>query len=101
MLPVGTDEDRGVVAVERAVLLAKLRIAEMEPDPEPLRLVEERLGRGVGHLAFEPRIDLILRIVEPAREERGEREFGIDHELAPTIRGLAQQLDETLDHALA
>ena len=98
---VRADEDRGVEAAGRAVFLAELGVAEMEPDPEPPRLVEQRLRRGAGHLALEPGIDLVLRVVEPARKERGEREFGIDDKLAPAVRCLAHQVDEAFDHALA
>ena len=98
---VGADEDRGVEAARRSVLLAELRVAEVEPDAEPLRLVEERPGRGVRHLVLEPGVDLVLRVVEPAREERGERKLRIDDEPAPAVRSLAHQVDEAPDDALA
>ena len=61
----------------------------------------ERPGRGVRHLVLEPGVDLVLRVVESAREERGERKLRIDDEPASAVRGLAHQVDEAPDDALA
>jgi hypothetical protein len=37
---------------------------------------------------------------EPAREERGERELGVDDEVTPLVGALVQQRDQPLDHLL-
>ena len=79
------DQDRGVEAARAAVLPRQLGEAEIEADAERLRLVEQRRGLVRRHLALEERVDLVLVLHPPAREERGERELGKHDEIAAVL----------------
>ena len=69
-LPRFFHEDCGIVAFRHAFFLHSLRIAETEAQIEALRLVEQRLRGGAGHLGLEEEVDLGLIGKEPARKER-------------------------------
>ena len=88
------DEDRGV---EVRAGRSELRVSEHETDAESLRLVEQRLCVRAGHRSFEKRVDLGLLGHGPSREERGERELGEHHEVAPTRMRVAQQRQQPFD----
>ena len=95
---VAVGEDRGV---EMAPLGCQLGIAERDRN---LRLAgggKERRGGGIGHFAFEPLVDLGLIFHVPAREKRGQAEFGKHHEITARPFGLLQQGDHPVDHLLA
>ena len=76
-------------------------IAEIEADAELLRLVEQRLRLGPGHLALVVAVELGLVLDQPAREEGGERELGEDDELGAPALGLAHQRDQPPHRILA
>jgi hypothetical protein len=61
--------------------------------PSSARAFEQRLCRGVRHLALEIRVDVLLPVVVPVREEGGERAFREYHEVAAVRRGLPHQHD--------
>ena len=82
------DENRRVVAMRRSVFDRELRVAQVEADAELARAVEQRLRRRIGHLAFEVRVELILPVVVPVREEGGERAFRKHDEIAAVRRRL-------------
>ncbi len=84
-----------------ALLLDELGIAEREADAELGRLVEQRLGLRARHVALEIGVDLRLVGHEPAREEGGERELGIDDEVATHPLRLAHQGEEPGDDVAA
>ena len=99
--PVGTDQDRGVVAPRLALLLGQLGIAEIEADPELLREIEQRPGLGARHLALEIAVDLRLVGHPPAREERRQRQLGKDDEPGAPAMRLAHHRHEALHHRRA
>ena len=97
--PVALDEHVCVVAV---TVGRQLGVAEAEPDTEPGRLVEQRLGVRPRHLGLVERVELLTIVVEiPAREERRERQLGVDDELAPRLGGPVEQHQQPLDDLVA
>lgn len=61
------------------------------------RAFEQRLCRGVRHLAFEIRVDVLLPVIVPMRKEGGQRAFREYHEVAAVGRSLPQQHDHACD----
>src|SRR5581483_7991996 len=97
--PAPVDQDRGVEATHPGPRGVQLGEAQIEAEPQPLRLAEERRRLVRRHLALEEAVDLLLIGHPPAREEGGERELREDDEVAAVAGGLAHELDEPLDHA--
>ena len=91
------DEDRRVEAARAPVLDGELGVAEIKADAELARPVEQRLRLGFGHLALEIGVDLGLVLDPPVREERRQRAFGKDDEIAAVRLGLAHQRDHAGD----
>jgi hypothetical protein len=89
--PAAVDQDR---AVEAPALGRQLGMAQIEPDAELGRGLEQRPGRPAGHLGLEEGVDLGLRAEEPAREEGRERQLREDDEIGAAALGLAQERDE-------
>ena len=94
---VALDEDRGVVAVERALLLGQLGITQIEANTELGGEIEERPGLRARHLAFEEAIDLLLVGHPITREEGRQRELGEDDELGAAGMRFAHQRHQPLD----
>ena len=63
----------------------------------PRGALEQRLGRRVRHLSFEPGIDLGLIRHVPARKERGEGQLRIDDQIGAPRLGFIHQDDHALD----
>ncbi len=78
----------------------QLRIAEMEADTEPQRLVEQRLGLRSRHLPLEERHDIGVGQV-PAGEEGRQRELREHDELGTPTGRFPQHRDDPVDYALA
>ena len=95
------DEDGGVVAALDAALLDELRVAQVEADTEALGLVKERPGRGIGHLALEEGVELVLVLDPPARKKTGQRKLRKYHQVAAPVVRRAKELDQARDHRLA
>src|SRR5438552_14926827 len=95
-LPV--DEER---RVEPVAVGSELRVAQIEPDAEVLRLVEERLCGRVGHLALEETVDLLLPGHPVTRKKRGQRELGKDDKLGTAAFRFTQHGEQALDDPLA
>ena len=74
---VGVDDDAGVEALAG---FGEFGVADVEADVQFAGAVEEGLGVGVGHGAFEVGVEFLGVGEEPAREESGEGEFGEDDE---------------------
>src|SRR5947207_2036228 len=91
------DEDRTVEMVRATPFDRQLRKPEIEAYSELSRAVEQRLRRGVGHLALEIGIDVVLPFVVPMREKGRERAFRKNHEVAAVRRGLSHQRDQARD----
>ncbi len=79
---------------------SQLGVAQMEPDTQPLRLVEQRLGLCAWHVALEEREQLVVGEV-PAGKEGRERELGKHDELGAAPRGLAEHREQPSDHVRA
>ena len=95
--PVAFDQDRGVVAVELALFLRQLGIAEVKADAELAGEVEQGPGFGPRHLALEKAVNLGLVGHPPAREKRGQRQLGKDNERRAAGMGLAHHRHQPLD----
>ena len=91
------DEDRGVVVPCDAVFMGEFGKTQVEADPELTRAVEQRLGRGIRHRALEIRVDVILSIEIPVREECGKRAFWKHHHVAAVRPGLPHERDQPCD----
>src|SRR5579872_3715239 len=87
-----------VVTMGHTVLDGEFGIAEIKADSKLAREVEQRLGFSSRHFAFEIAIDLRLIFHVPAREERGQCEFGIDNQIAALRVRLAHQRRQTRHH---
>src|SRR5262249_62153551 len=74
-------EDARVESPLVSALGDQLGIAEVESDLEPLRLLEQRPRLGARHLALVEGVDLRLVAQHPAREERRQRQLGIDDQV--------------------
>jgi hypothetical protein len=66
----------------------------MKADAEALGLLEQRSRLLPRHLALEPGVDVALVLEEPAREEGGERQLGIDDKVAAHSLRLPHQRDQ-------
>ena len=97
---VGADNDRGVVVTGLAVFLREFGVAEIKSDTEPSGFLEQRPGRGVGHLLFEPAVDFIGIVDEIAWKKRGQRELWKHHQLSAIRVRLFQQFNHARDGAL-
>ena len=92
------DQDRGVEVVP---VRRQLGIAEAHAHAVLGRPLEQRPGGGVRHLLLEPEIGLGAVLVIPAREERGQRQLGIDDEVGALGLGLLHQVEHARHHGLA
>jgi hypothetical protein len=79
----------------------QLRIAEVEADTEPRRVLEQHLRLGTRHLALEEGVDLGLIFHVPAREEGRKRKLGKDDETAAALLGPDHQGAEPAHRACA
>ena len=68
-----------------------------KPITQTLRLVEQRLGRRVGHRRLVEVVGGRDVVDEPSWEERGEREFGEHDQVAALAGGFLHQHDQALD----
>ena len=93
-------DDRAVALHERLHVppmprVVEQGVADAEPDAQPARLVEQRLGRVVRHRAFVPVIGLGDVVDEPAREERREGELRVHHQLDAVLSRLMYEGDHS------
>src|SRR2546423_8917124 len=95
------DQDRGVEMMRDPAFHRQLRKTEVEAYAELARAFEQRLSRRVRHLAFEMRVDVLLSVVVPVREEGSERAFREYHEVAAVRLGLPHQHDHACDRVRA
>ena len=95
------DEDRRVEPALPAGRHVEFAIAELEPDPQARRGVEERLGRGAWHLALEPGIEFGFVLDPPMREEGREGGLGIDNEIGAHATRLHHHPDQSRHRLLA
>ena len=79
----------------------ELSVTEGQSDAVLGSLLEQRTRRRIGYLALEPGIDFRLIGHVPAREEGGERELRIDHEVTRLRLGPIEQIEHTPHHRLA
>jgi hypothetical protein len=98
---IALDERLHVPPTDAVWAVLEQGVAETEPDPQPLRLVEQRLGRCVRHRALVVVVDLGDVGHEPPREERRQRQLGIHHEVAVGVGRLVEQIEQPYDHLLA
>ncbi len=84
-----------------SVLDGQLGVSQVKADADLARTVEERLRRGVGHLALKVRVDVVLPVEIPMREECGERTFRKYHDVATMRPGLPHERDEASDRVRA
>ena len=82
------DQNRRVVAMDRARLLGQLGEAEVEGEAQLLGRREERLGLVSRHGGLEPAVDLGLVLHVPAGKEGGQRQLGKDDEVTGLAVGL-------------
>ena len=87
--------DNGSVVVANLIIFMRaLGEAEVEPHPAALGFLEQRKRAARRHLVFEEAVDLLLVLHPPAREERGQRQLGIDDEVAFHCVRLTHQLEQ-------
>src|SRR3984893_8004715 len=87
--------DNGSVVVANLIIFMRaLGEAEVEPYPAALGFLEQRKRVARRHLVFEEAVDLLLVLHPPAREERGQRQLGIDDEVAFHCVRLTHQLEQ-------
>src|ERR1700733_12036492 len=92
------DKDRRVVAMDGAILDRQLPVAEAKADPDFAGEDEQRLRLRPRHLALEKTVDLRLILHIPAREERRQRQFRIDNQIASVGSRLAHQVRQARHH---
>ena len=93
------DESHHVPAVLDAVRGGvEHRVPEAEPDAEARRFGVERLRRFVRHLGLVPVVGGGDVGHVPAGEERGERQLGVDDQVAADVTRLPEQVDQPFDH---
>ena len=94
-------QDRGIETALDAALDHQLGIAQVEPDAQLARRVEQHLSLRTRHLAFIEGIQLGRILHIPARKESRERQLRKDHQLAPHGVRLAQMRQQALDDIAA
>jgi hypothetical protein len=81
-LPLLVHQHATVVAMLGAIFDRQFREAKLKTNAQPRRLIEQRSRRRAWHFALEVRVNLVLVFHEPMREERRQRTFGKDHNVA-------------------
>src|SRR5439155_4386687 len=76
------DQNGGVIAPDNSGLDRQLGITKVKSDADLASEIEQRLRFRPRHLALEEAVDLRLILEIPARKERGQRELGIDDQVA-------------------
>src|SRR6202048_655942 len=104
-LAVFSDDLGGSIGEDTAVEMVSIRrqfaIAKTHSHLVPSGALEQRLRRGVWHLALKPAIDLGLILHVPARKECGECQLRIDDQVGAPGFGVIHQRDHALHDGLA